>query len=87
MEITAGGVLDFLLKETEQLHGKIRRFTSPDEHPFFPDDVPPITLRPITYASVIPQTAPCISMSHEHALQLLSSPLFYDASSASCKPL
>ena len=48
----AGGVLDYLLKETEHLHGKIRRFTSPDEHPFFPDDVPPITLRPITYASV-----------------------------------
>lgn len=47
-----GGVLEFLLRETEQLHGKIRRFTSPDEHPFFQEDVPPIMLRPITYASV-----------------------------------
>lgn len=54
MASDAGSVLEFLLKETEQLHGKIRRFTSPDEHPFYPSSVPPIMLRPITYASVGP---------------------------------
>lgn len=48
-----GGVLEYYLKETEQLHGKIRRFTSPDEHPFFPENVPELVLRPITYASVL----------------------------------
>ena len=45
-------LLDYLLQETEQLHGKIRRYTSPDEHPFFPDALPPLVLPPITYSEV-----------------------------------
>ena len=32
-----------------QVHGRIRRYTSPDENAFFPDDVPPLVLPPITY--------------------------------------
>ena len=44
--------LEYLLRETEQLHGKIRRFTSPDEHPFYPETLPALVLPPITYAEV-----------------------------------
>ena len=29
-------LLEYVLKETETLHAKLRRFTSPDEHAFFP---------------------------------------------------
>lgn len=52
-------LLDYLLQETEQLHGKIRRYTSPDEHPFFPDALPPLVLPPITYSEVC-----CLSSPH-----------------------
>ena len=44
--------LEYLLRETEQLHGKIRRFTSPDEHPFYPDTLPALVLPPMTYPEV-----------------------------------
>lgn len=49
-------LLEYVLRETEQLHGSVRRYTSPDEHAFFPDDLPPLVLPPITYPSVL---APC----------------------------
>jgi len=45
--------LEWLLFETEQVHGKIRRYTSPDEHPFFPKDLPPLVLAPLEYPSVL----------------------------------
>jgi len=32
----------FLLRECERTHAKVRRYTSPDEHPFFPDLPEPI---------------------------------------------
>ena len=35
-----------------QVHGRIRRYTSPDEYPFFPEDLPPLVLPPITYDNV-----------------------------------
>ncbi|KIZ03964.1 hypothetical protein MNEG_3998 [Monoraphidium neglectum] len=49
-------LLEYVLRETEQLHGSVRRYTSPTEHPFFPDEVPPLVLPPISYPSVL---APC----------------------------
>jgi len=45
--------LEWLLFETEQTHGKIRRYTSPDELPFFPDDVPPLVLPPMEFPEVL----------------------------------
>jgi hypothetical protein len=33
--------LEFLLRDTEAVHGRIRRFTSPDEYAFFPEALPP----------------------------------------------
>jgi chorismate mutase len=45
-------LLEYLLRETEQVHGRIRRYTSPDEKPYFPDDVPPLVLPPIKYPQV-----------------------------------
>ena len=43
-------LLEYLLWETEQMHGRIRRYTSPDEHAFFPRDLPPLVLPPIQYS-------------------------------------
>lgn len=44
--------LEYLLRETEQIHGKIRRYTSPDEHAYFPDCIPPLVLPPLSYPQV-----------------------------------
>jgi hypothetical protein len=35
-----------------QVHGRIRRYTSPDEYAFFPEDLPALVLPPITYEQV-----------------------------------
>ena len=43
--------------ETEQVHGKIRRYTSPDEHPYFPEYQPPLVLPPINYPQEIHQAS------------------------------
>eukprot|EP00200_Dunaliella_tertiolecta_P004138 CAMPEP_0202338072 /NCGR_PEP_ID=MMETSP1126-20121109/496_1 /ASSEMBLY_ACC=CAM_ASM_000457 /TAXON_ID=3047 /ORGANISM="Dunaliella tertiolecta, Strain CCMP1320" /LENGTH=284 /DNA_ID=CAMNT_0048928381 /DNA_START=331 /DNA_END=1185 /DNA_ORIENTATION=- len=48
-------LLQYVLHETEQLHAKLRRYTSPDEHPFF-EVAAPLVLPPITYPPIL---APC----------------------------
>ncbi|KXZ47661.1 hypothetical protein GPECTOR_33g543 [Gonium pectorale] len=55
-------LLEYVLRETEQLHGSVRRYTSPDEHAFFPDDLPPLVLPPITYPSVLHSCAEAINI-------------------------
>ncbi|KAG2454975.1 hypothetical protein HYH02_000801 [Chlamydomonas schloesseri] len=54
-------LLEYVLRQTEQLHGSVRRYTSPDEHAFFPDDLPPLVLPPITYPSVLDPCADSIN--------------------------
>jgi chorismate mutase len=46
----AGGesLVGHLLRETECAHAAMRRYTSPDEHPFF-DDLPPPKLPPLAF--------------------------------------
>jgi chorismate mutase len=46
-------MLEFMLREVEQSHGKIRRYTSPDEHAFYPDDLPPLVIPPIMFKDVL----------------------------------
>jgi chorismate mutase len=40
----------FLLLECERSHAKVRRYTSPDEHPFFPDRLPEPVLPPMHFS-------------------------------------
>jgi len=42
-------LLEYVLRETEQLHGKVRRYTSPDEHAFYPEDEATLVLPPLAY--------------------------------------
>ncbi|NQU40392.1 MAG: chorismate mutase [Lentisphaerae bacterium] len=42
-------LLEFVLHEAERAHAKVRRYTSPDEHPFF-DDLPEPILPVMVYA-------------------------------------
>ncbi|GMQ05568.1 hypothetical protein CsSME_00050545 [Camellia sinensis var. sinensis] len=39
--------VDFMVKETKKLHAQVGRYKSPDEHPFFPDDLPNPMLPPL----------------------------------------
>ncbi|ORY83485.1 chorismate mutase [Leucosporidium creatinivorum] len=54
-----GSWLDWLLRETETSHAKIRRYDSPDEHPFTPSHLlptpilPPLDYPPLLYPNTI----------------------------------
>lgn len=45
-------LLEYILREQEQLHGRVRRYTSPDEHAFYPEDLPAMVLPPLGYEQV-----------------------------------
>ncbi|KAK4530123.1 hypothetical protein CCYA_CCYA03G0980 [Cyanidiococcus yangmingshanensis] len=49
----SGSFLDYLLLETERLHARVRRYTAPDEHAFFPDQLPKPILPPLAYEQVL----------------------------------
>lgn len=42
-------LLEYVLRQTEQLYGRVRRYTAPDEHAFFPESLPPLVLPPLRY--------------------------------------
>jgi len=45
--------LNWMLIETEKLHAKVRRYTSPEEHPFFPEFVMSPILPALDYPGVL----------------------------------
>ena len=49
-------LLDYMLLETERLHAHVRRYTSPDEHPFFPHRLPSPVLPLIKFPQVLHPT-------------------------------
>ncbi|KAJ7527827.1 hypothetical protein O6H91_16G073300 [Diphasiastrum complanatum] len=57
-----GSLVEFMMKETENLHAKVRRYHSPDEHPFFPKDLPEPILPPIKYPEVLHPAAKSINI-------------------------
>ncbi|KAJ6866903.1 hypothetical protein NC652_038208 [Populus alba x Populus x berolinensis] len=57
-----GSLIEFILKETEKLHAQLGRYKSPDEHPFFPDDLPEPVLPPLQYPQVLHPIADSINI-------------------------
>lgn len=50
--LIAPSLLEHMLRETEAVHGRVRRYTSPDEHAFYPSLLPPSPLLPpLAFAS------------------------------------
>lgn len=45
--------LEWMLIETEKLHSKVRRYTSPEEHAFFPNLLPPPILPVLDYPAIL----------------------------------
>ena len=48
--------LEWMLIETEKLHAKARRYTSPEEHAFYPNFLPQPVLPTINFPTILPVT-------------------------------
>lgn len=46
-------LMDYLLCEQEKLQSRVRRYESPDEHPFFPDALETPILEPLEYPQIL----------------------------------
>jgi len=57
-----GSLVEYMVKETEKLHAQVGRFKSPDEHPFFPDELPEPVLPPLQYPQVLHPFADSINI-------------------------
>ncbi|XP_052195171.1 chorismate mutase 1, chloroplastic isoform X2 [Diospyros lotus] len=57
-----GSLVDFIVKETEKLQARVGRYKSPDEHPFFPDDLPDPILPSLQYPQVLHPIADAINI-------------------------
>ncbi|XP_022933948.1 chorismate mutase 1, chloroplastic-like [Cucurbita moschata] len=57
-----GSLVEYMVKETEKLHAQVGRYKSPDEHPFFPNDLPEPLLPPMQYPQVLHPAADSINI-------------------------
>ncbi|KAI3784879.1 hypothetical protein L1987_43987 [Smallanthus sonchifolius] len=48
-----GSLVDYMVKETEKIHAQVGRYKSPDEHPFFPNELPEPLLPSLQYPQVL----------------------------------
>nr|XP_043615958.1 chorismate mutase 1, chloroplastic [Erigeron canadensis]XP_043615959.1 chorismate mutase 1, chloroplastic [Erigeron canadensis] len=48
-----GSLVEFMVKEIEKVYAQVGRYKSPDEHPFFPSDLPDPMLPPLEYPQVL----------------------------------
>ena len=55
-------MLEFMLRESEQLGGKIRRYTSPDEHAFYPESLPMLVIGSMEYPCPLHPAAEAINI-------------------------
>ncbi|KAG5026383.1 hypothetical protein GLYMA_08G241000v4 [Glycine max] len=59
-----GSLVEYLVRESEKLHAKVGRYMCPDEHPFFPHDLPESML-PCHYAQVLHHNADSININDQ----------------------
>ncbi|XP_051117301.1 chorismate mutase 1, chloroplastic-like [Andrographis paniculata] len=57
-----GSLVEYMVKETENLHAKLGRYKSPDEHAFFPDNLPEPLLPPLEFPKVLHPAADSINV-------------------------
>nr|DAD32027.1 TPA_asm: hypothetical protein HUJ06_010878 [Nelumbo nucifera] len=60
-----GSLVEFMVRETEKLHAQVGRYKSPDEHPFFPADLPEPMLPPLQYPQVLHPIADSININNK----------------------
>ncbi|CAA6653538.1 unnamed protein product [Spirodela intermedia] len=57
-----GSLVEFMVRETERLHAQVGRYKSPDEHPFFVENLPEPMLPPMQYPKVLHPIANSINI-------------------------
>ncbi|KAG6708614.1 hypothetical protein I3842_06G089900 [Carya illinoinensis] len=57
-----GSLVEFMAREAEKLQAQLGRYKSPDEHPFFPEDLPEPILPPLQYPQVLHPCADLINI-------------------------
>lgn len=62
MDGSTCSLVEYMVKETEKLHARVGRYNSPDEHAFFPDDLPDPVLPPLQYPQVLHAAADSINI-------------------------
>ncbi|KAL6013498.1 Chorismate mutase 1-like protein [Asimina triloba] len=60
-----GSLVEYMVRETEKLHARVGRYRSPDEHPFFPADLPEPMLPPLQYPQVLHPVADSININEK----------------------
>lgn len=60
-----GSLVEYMVQETEKLHARMGRYRSPDEHPFFPDQLPNPVLPPMKYPLVLHRAANSININRQ----------------------
>lgn len=60
-----GSLVEFMVKETEKIYAQVGRYKSPDEHPFFPNDLPDPMLPPLQYPQVLHPCAQDININRK----------------------
>ncbi|KAI3726138.1 hypothetical protein L1987_65935 [Smallanthus sonchifolius] len=48
-----GSLLDYMVKQTKKIHAQVGRYNSPDEHPFFPNELPDPMSPSLQYPQVL----------------------------------
>lgn len=57
-----GSLIHYIVKEIERIEAKVGRYENPEEHPFFPDDLPCSLLPPHNYTQVLHPAAASINI-------------------------
>ncbi|KAK7274890.1 hypothetical protein RIF29_15991 [Crotalaria pallida] len=60
-----GSLVEYMVWETEKLHAQVGRYTSPDEHAFFPYYLPEPKLPPLQYPQVLHHCADSININNK----------------------
>ncbi|KAM0006917.1 putative chorismate mutase [Helianthus debilis subsp. tardiflorus] len=60
-----GTLVEFIVKETEKIHAKVGRYKSPNEHPFFPNELPEPMLPNLQYPQVLHPCADDININRK----------------------
>ncbi|WJZ81326.1 hypothetical protein VitviT2T_001174 [Vitis vinifera] len=60
-----GSLVEFMIKETEKLHAQMGRYDSPNEHPFFPAQLPKPMLPPLKYPQVLHPCADSVNLNNK----------------------
>ncbi|GLT76106.1 hypothetical protein SLA2020_477870 [Shorea laevis] len=61
----SGSLVEFIVKQTENLQAKVGRYENPEEHPFFPNDLPETVVPLFEYPKVLHPASASININKD----------------------